>query len=511
MGLLVYDIDRCAVADAQRKRGRGCIISFTSMTVKRSTARLQSCLWTKHLCLCANEKVQNGRIAIKATLDAGLVYCNGFIPVCIFGTEKLKIYDLEEGMEVKTVAVIGALDTKGKENEYLIKQIEKAGMKTLMIDIGVFGSPHFMPAVSASEVAAEMGADLENLRKSKDRRSETLELMANGAKKIVARLEKEGKIDGAVAMGGGQGTYSGSIVMGGLPIGFPKVLISTTAFADNQTKPFEGINDTFVMNSLVDISGLNSVLKMIIQKAAGCIAGLVGFAYEKEAEKKPTIGMTMFGVTTPCVSKVQEILEKAGFEVLVFHATGVGGSLMEQFIKDGYIDGVADVTLAEVTHEYIEGASGPGRPDRLMVAGEYAIPQVIVPGALDLVNFMPPSSVPKKYEGRQFHLHNENLKVMRINKQESEELARIIAKRLNGSKGKIVVLLPLKGLSVNDAPDGDFYDPKVDAALFSELKKNLRDDIPVMEFDYNINDGAFAQKIADSIIGFFGECPNKDL
>lgn len=400
---------------------------------------------------------------------------------------------------MKTVAIVGALDTKGEENQYLKGLLEKMGVKTLLIDVGILHAPSVCPDISAECVAQAMGTDLMALRAKRDR-SECLTCMGNGAGKLVRSLCDQGKVHGVISIGGGQGTLMGALVMRQLPLGFPKLLLSTIALLKDSDVPFRGIRDTMVMNSQVDVSGLNSVMKLMLQKSAAALVGMVNMAFDSPVcNSKLCIGMTMFGITTPCVTRARELLEERGYEVLVFHATGTGGPTMESLISEGRIHGVADITLAEITHQLF-GGSGAAGDDRLLTAGRYGIPQVVVPGALDCINFMPPESMPERFQGRKYHMHNENLKVVRTSCEENGILGRVIAQRLNRSKGDVEVLLPTLGLSANDCPNGgDFRDDKADEELFRELQTHLSPGISCRRLEYHINDPKFAEKIAETL------------
>lgn len=398
---------------------------------------------------------------------------------------------------MKIVAVVGALDTKGEENQYLINQLESEGLQCKVINVGVLGKPFFKPDISSSEVASVGGGNLRELKEIKDR-AKSVRIMAKGAAKIVKQLYDEKKIHGVISMGGGQGTAIGAEVMRALPIGAAKVLISTLATIEGQQKPFEDINDTMIMSSLVDIAGLNNIMRLVIKKAAATIASLVRIPIEK-SNKNIHIGASMYGITTPCVDRVKKILEKNGYEVFVFHATGMGGRVMESLIYDGYIQGIADITLGEITHEIVGGIGSAG-PTRLEAAGAVGIPQIICPGGLDVINFMPPESVPKKYKKRKFTMHNPNLKVIRTSVEENKRIGNAIAKKLNKSKGETVVIIPLKGISENDKKGKVFYGPDEDKALFETIKSQLNSDIEVIEMNSHINDKKFAFKVAELLM-----------
>lgn len=401
----------------------------------------------------------------------------------------------------KVVAVFGTMDTKGEEYFFLKEQLERCDVKPFLIDTGITPQPQYPCQVTAEQVAEAGGSSLEEIRHHE--RLYSFEIMGRGSAAIIRELCRDGKIDGAISLGGGQGTLLAAMVMRELPIGFPKMIVST--IANLRTPPFEGIRDTVVMNSLVDVSGLNHVLKKGLRNAAAAIAGMVLLTPAAGAGIQlphKTVGMTMFGVTTPCVNQVREILEEKGYEVIVFHANGQGGKMMESMIREGLIGAVADVTTGELTQELLGGNCSAG-PHRLESAPKKGIPQVVVPGAMDLANFMPPSSLPARYEGRPYYMHNPNLKLLRANAQESREAGRILAKKLNRSTGPVRVLLPKRGISQYSSPGGPLEDPQADEALFTALKEALRPDISVTEYDLSINDPAFADLVADELMKIY--------
>lgn len=395
----------------------------------------------------------------------------------------------------KTIAIIGTLDTKGPEHRYLKEQIESWGVSTIVINTGPLGKPSFTPDISAEQVAGAGGEILTDLI-NKGERAKSIEVMSRGAVAIVKDLYDRGKIHGVISLGGGQGTVIGSAAMQALPVGVPKLMVSTIASVDPQ--PFVDIKDVTMMNPVVDIAGLNCILKLIIRNAAAAVAGMV--KVQKEAESgKPRIGMTMYGITTPCVTRVKDILEAAGFEVLVFAATGVGDRAMEDLVQKGYIQGVVDITTTNVGQELIGGINHAG-PKRLEEAGAKGIPQVISLGALDVVNFLRPETVPAKFQGRKFHMHNPTVTLMRTSVEENIQAGKVMAAKLNQAKGPVTVVIPLKGLSAYDIIGQPFYDTQADAALFKSLKEHLNDKIKLLVMDNHINDPQFAEKIASLMI-----------
>jgi uncharacterized protein (UPF0261 family) len=401
-------------------------------------------------------------------------------------------------MRIKSVAVFGTFDTKGQEYAYLMEHLEKCGLNCVSIDLGTRGEPPFKPTIPATVVAEAGGLSLEQL-KNEDR-SKCLLMMATGTARICRRLCDENEIDGVIAIGGGQGTYMAGIVMREIPIGVPKLIVSTTATVAENSVHYIGINDTMIVNSLVDVSGLNPILRMILNKAAGAMAGMVEADHDlsKMGEKTP-IGISMWGVTTPCVNAVQKKLEENGYEPFVFHTTGLGGRIMENLADSGFLKGVVDITLPELSIP-IAGGQYPVIPFRLTKAGNAGIPQVVSFGGVDMISFFKPFDLPKKFKNRPYYMHNENLMFVRSTPRENELFADTIAERLNASKGLVKVLIPLKGLSAVDIEGNVMYDPEANRALFGRFKEKLRKDIEVVEMDCHINDPQFAGKAVELLM-----------
>jgi uncharacterized protein (UPF0261 family) len=399
-------------------------------------------------------------------------------------------------MTKKVVAIIGALDTKGAEYAFLKQQIEGQGVGTLMIDVGIFGEPPFAPDISASEVATAGGADRAALAAANDR-GNAVGAMAAGAAIILKRLYDEGRVHGAIAMGGGGGTTLGSIAMQPLPVGAPKLIVSTVASGD--TSAYVGVKDIAMMPSIVDVAGVNRLSSKIIANAAGAIAGMVKIEHREGVDAKPMIAATMFGVTTAGVTKAREIIEKAGYEVLVFHAVGSGGRTMEELIRAGFIAGVLDLTTTELADELAGGVLSAG-PNRLEAAGETGVPQVVSLGALDMVNFGARESIPAKYAERKLYPHNPLVTLMRTTREENAELGRIIAAKLSKAKGPTVLMIPKKGVSAIDVEGKPFYDAEADEALFAALRKNITPNVTLVELDADINSDAFATEAAHRLL-----------
>jgi uncharacterized protein (UPF0261 family) len=395
----------------------------------------------------------------------------------------------------KTVGIVGTLDTKGIEFQFIKERIEASGTSTCVVNTGSLGEPHFEPDVSADDVAAAGGTSLQALQDGGDRGA-AVAAMAEGAAKIIAELQSDGKIDGVISLGGSAGTTIGTTAMRAVPVGVPKIMVSTLASGD--TSPYVDTKDISMMYSVVDIAGINSLSRQILANAAGAIVGMVN-AEVPPSEDKPLIGATMFGVTTPCVTKARELLEEAGYEVLVFHATGAGGRAMEDLVKGGFIVGVLDATTTELADELVGGVLSAG-PDRLEAAGDLGVPQVIAPGALDMVNFGPPDTVPEQFKDRTFYQHNPTVTLMRTTVAENAELGKIMGQKLSQAKGPTTVIIPKQGVSAIDKEGQPFYSAEAEAAWIENLKANLGDNVTLIEMDNHINDDAFATKLVETLL-----------
>jgi uncharacterized protein (UPF0261 family) len=393
------------------------------------------------------------------------------------------------------VVIVGTLDTKGAEIGFARDVIEAQGVETHLVDVGVLDDPSVTPETPASEVASAGGTTLDELRESRDRGA-AMEAMGEGARAVAERLHEEGELDGILGLGGSGNTSIATTAMRALPVGVPKLMVSTMASGD--TEPYVGSRDIAMLYSVADIEGLNQLSRIVIANAALAMVGMVSNDPGVEVDDRPTVGITMFGVTTPCVKTARAYLEDRGYETIVFHATGTGGRAMEQLIREGIIDGVLDVTTTEWADELVGGVLNAG-PERLDAAGERGIPQVVSTGALDMVNFGPRDSVPEEFEGRQFHVHNPQVTLMRTTLAENAELGRILAEKLNAATGPTTLALPLGGVSMLDVEGEDFHDPEADAALFDALREHLDDHVELLEFDHAINDEEFATAIAERL------------
>jgi uncharacterized protein (UPF0261 family) len=396
----------------------------------------------------------------------------------------------------KTIAIIGALDTKGGEFAFLKNEIEKRGCRTFVMNVGVLGEPLFEPQVSAEEVALAGGAQLSDLVSRQDR-GEAMSVMTAGAAKIAAEYYQDGRFDGIISMGGGGGTVIGTSAMRSLPVGVPKVMVSTIASGD--TSPYVGTNDIVMFPSIVDVAGLNRISRTIFTNAAGAICGMVSGEIEKEMDERPLVAATMFGNTTRAVENARRIMEENGFEVLVFHATGTGGRTMEMLIDSGFITGVLDITTTEWADELCGGVLSAGSA-RLDAAGKAGIPQVVTPACIDMCNFWAPDTVPDKYRDRLFYEWNPNVTLMRTTPEENMEMGRIFAQKLNAARAPVKVFVPMGGFSELDAPDKPFWWPEADQAFVDGLKSKLNPHIPVVVMDKNVNDPEFSGQVASSLL-----------
>ena len=397
----------------------------------------------------------------------------------------------------KTVVIVGALDTKGKEFAFIKDLIQKQGLSTLVLDVGVLGDPAFPPDISREKVAEAGGGNLDYFA-SGEHKDEAMKTMATGLEAVVLDLHEQGKLDGIFSMGGTGGTSVATRAMRALPIGVPKVIVSTVGGGD--VSAYAGTKDIIFIPSIVDVAGINRISSTIYANAAGAIAGMVKMERPEAVEERPLVTASMFGNTTKCVDHAREILEANGFEVLVFHATGNGGRTMESLNLDGYIAGSMDITMTELADEVCGGVFSAG-PERGMAASKAGIPALLVPGCVDMANFWGIDTVPEKYKDRQLYEWNPNVTLMRTNVEENIRIGEMIAAAANASTAPVAVLLPLKGVSMLDSPGGEFWDPQADRACFEAIKSNLKPGVPVFELDLNINDPEFAQTIAENLLG----------
>ena len=398
--------------------------------------------------------------------------------------------------EKKTVLIAGALDTKATEFAFVKALIEKQGLRVLVADFGILGEPDFLPDISREAIARAAGGDLESLRRGK-RRDEALSVMGRGLAAIARRLFDEGKLGGILGMGGSGGTTIATAGMRALPIGVPKLMVSTIASGD--VRAFVGPADIVMMPSIVDVAGINRISNKIYANAAAAIVGMVRSETPAITDEKPLVTASMFGNTTPCVDHARGLIEHQGYEVLVFHATGIGGRTMESVISEGFIAGSLDITTTELADEVCGGGASAG-PERGMAASRSGVPAVIVPGCVDMANFGPLESVPEKYRQRKLYQWAPTATLLRTNIEENRRIGEMIAAAANAATASVAILIPLKGLSMLDSVGGVFWDPPANAACFDAIKGNLKQDIPVIELEHNINDRPFAEAAADILL-----------
>jgi uncharacterized protein (UPF0261 family) len=396
---------------------------------------------------------------------------------------------------VPTVVLVGTLDTKGLEYEYLRGLLRDQGVDVILVDAGVVGAPLAEADIPHEEVARAAGADVRALADVGDRGA-AVETMARGAEAIVRRLHDEGRVDGILALGGSGGTAIATQAMRALPVGVPKLMVSTMASGD--TRPYVGAVDVGMVYSVVDIAGINAVSERILANAAAAVAGMARAQPLARAGGKPLVGATMFGVTTPGVTAARERLEQHGYEVLVFHATGTGGQSMEALMRDGFITASLDMTTTELADDLVGGVLSAG-PDRLETAGALGLPQVVSLGALDMVNFGPVETVPPAFRDRLLYKHNPTVTLMRTTPDECAELGRRIARKLNAARGPVSLFVPLRGVSLIATEGQVFHDPVADEALFGALREQLDPGVDVHELDLDVNDPEFAAAMADTL------------
>jgi uncharacterized protein (UPF0261 family) len=394
---------------------------------------------------------------------------------------------------MKTIAVLGTLDSKGHEHAFVAELIRDRGHTPLLIDVGTGAEPQVTPDITRFDVAQSAGLDLQPLIDQQDR-GECVVAMSQAAPVLLAKLAAEKKIHGVISLGGGGGTALGTAAMRALPIGFPKLMVST--LASGNTAHYLGTKDITMMPSIVDVAGLNSISKTIFTRAVGAICGMVETKIDA-SENKPLIVASMFGNTTDCINIATKVLEDAGYEVLIFHATGTGGKTMEALIESGMVKGVLDITTTEWADELV-GATLSAGPTRMDAMTHAKVPAVISPGCLDMANFGERDTVPEKYANRLFYIHNPQVTLMRTNAEECAELGKIIAQKANANPAPTAILNPLKTVSVISAEGQPFHDPEADQALFNAIHQHAK--VEVIDYDEEINSEVFAKAAAKKLL-----------
>ncbi len=399
----------------------------------------------------------------------------------------------------KTVLIIGAFDTKGPEYAFLREQVIAHGCNVVTLNTGVLGTTDLFPVdIEAGEVAEAGGKSAVALRESKDR-GEAMKVMAAGAPVVVRRLYDAGRFDGIIGMGGTGGSSVIAAAMRALPLGVPKVLVSTAASGD--VSAYVGTKDVVMMPSIVDVAGINRISRVILARAAGAVCGMTAVEPPESRDDKPIVTASMFGNTTECVNACAKLLEEQGYEVLVFHATGTGGRIMESLVDEGLVDGVLDITTTEWADEVCGGVFSAG-PDRLSAPGRRGVPHLIVPGCVDMANFGGIATVPQRYRdaGRLLYEWNPSVTLMRTNIEENQRMGEVFAEKANAACGPVAFLIPLRGVSILDGDGQPFCDREADQALIDALKAHLRPEIPCIELDCNINDPQFAAKAVEMLL-----------
>ena len=397
----------------------------------------------------------------------------------------------------KRIVMLGCFDTKGEDFSYLLRRLRAQGQQVITINTGVMATSVDFPIdVDQDAVARASGTSLEAIRASGDR-GKAVELMGLGAAKILADLVAKDRIKGVIGMGGGGGTYIILEAMQAVTLGIPKLCLSTVVAKDLSRQI--GVKDITMMSSVVDVAGLNKISRLLIGQAAAAISAMAEVKEDNSFSIKKNIAISMFGNTTKCVDKCTELLKDKGFEVMAFHATGVGGSTMESLIREGVFDAVLDVTTTELADELCGGILSAG-PDRLTAAAEMGIPQIVVPGCLDMVNFAQMDTLPEQYRSRQLYSWAPDVTLMRTNVAENKTLGKQLVDKLLEAKAPAEILLPLKGISQVDSKGDIFFDPEADAALFGAIRESADGHVPVMEVEAHINDDAFAKTLVERLL-----------
>lgn len=417
-----------------------------------------------------------------------------------------------------TVLLIGTLDTKGHEIAYCRDKIHELGSDALVLDSGILGEPlDIVPDISRAECAVAAGTTIEALRNA-GTRGKAVEVMENGVRAITVKLYEQGKIHGVLCLGGAEGAVLGAYAMRALPIGVPKVIVTPIASGRRHYGQLMGTKDIFVVHSVIDILGINPISRAVFDNACGAVVGMVkmgvggwgsgvGRATKDEGrrtDERKYVAITMLGNTTKAVMHIKDILAEHGYEAIIFHSNGVGGPAMEELAAQGMFVGVIDYTTDELSDQLIGGFHAGGE-ERLEKIGALGVPQVVVPGCIDFTVQGRRDQVPEKFKDRPAYYHNPEFTLIRLNRDEEVQIARIMAGKLNGAQGPVVVVVPTQGLSIPNVPGGVFWDPEADAAFVDELREYLREEIPFITVDAHINDPAFSEIVATEFLKLLGE------
>lgn len=412
-------------------------------------------------------------------------------------------------MSPPAILVIGTLDTKGAEIDYVRRRIEALGATAIVLDSGILGEPieGCVPEISRAAVALAAGSSIDAAR-AVGTRGAAVEIMIRGVQVLTLQLHDERRLDGVLCLGGAEGALLGAAAMHVLPVGIPKLLVSPSASGRRPFAPFVGTKDVLVMHSVVDILGLNPIATSVFDNAVAAVVGMARDAGKPvENLSGNSVGMTMLGQTTPGVMRLRETLMAGGYEPVIFHANGVGGPAMEELIEANALVGVIDYTLSELANTVRDGIHAVGQ-GRLRVAGEHDLPQVVVPGCCDFFNQGAPDTLPEEFRTRKTYYHNPVATLVRLVPEEMVELGHMIAERLNASKGPVHVVAPLGGFSLSDSPGGDLWDPDADRALIETLGETLDARIAFETVDANVNDPVFAEIVGERYLALVDSMSN---
>jgi uncharacterized protein (UPF0261 family) len=415
-----------------------------------------------------------------------------------------------------TILLIGTLDTKGREIAYCRDKIRALGSDAIVLDSGILGEPLDIELgpndITRADCARAAGSTIEQLRAA-GTRGAAVEKMREGVRNLTVQLFEQDKIHGVLCLGGAEGAVLGAYAMHALPVGVPKVIVSPIASGRRHYGQLMGTKDIFVVHSVIDILGINPISRAVFDNACGAVVGMVNATTAPlrpspqrrgERDEAKYVAITMLGNTTKAVMNIKNILERHGYEAIIFHSNGVGGPAMEEFAAQGMFVGVIDFTTDELSDQLIGGFHAAGE-DRLEKVGALGIPQVVVPGCIDFTVHGRKDEVPEKLRGRPAYYHNPEFTLIRLTKDEELQIARIMAGKLNGAKGPVVVIVPTQGFSIPNTPGGVFWDPDADAAFVNELRDNLREEIPFLAVDAHINDPAFSRLVAEEFLKLMGE------
>jgi uncharacterized protein (UPF0261 family) len=416
-------------------------------------------------------------------------------------------------MQRKVIAVIATLDTKGPEAGFVVQRIEESGCDALVLDTGIM--PHRDPAAPApaftpDAIAAEAGesrVDLASRLTDKETRDRWIRAMAAGSATLLQRLHAEGRIAGVIGLGGAQGTEICSTAMRALPLGVPKMLVSTVASGRTPFGIYTGTRDLTMMHSVVDVLGLNSLTRLVLTNAVGAVVGMVAAqaSLKPDPVQRVRVGLSIYGNTTPAAMAVKARLERLGYELFGFHCNGAGGLAMEELAAEGMLDVILDLSTHELTDELFGGIHG-STTDRLVLGGR-KVPRLVVPGALDLITFGPIDSIPERYRLQPFVRHNPNITLVRASKDQLTRLAETMADRLNLAAGRVAVVVPTGGWSFYNRTGLHFRDEEADRAFVETLRGRLRPGTPIDEVDMHVNDPVFAEYLVTAFQRFWQSEP----